>query len=242
MNKAFCRKRIIFSLLLAGCLILFNLSCGLDTFYVIDGPTNAIHQPDCSSIDYSDYYFDFYTVDKNYDSLKFHGTDVYYKIYKSSSRLKTEAEDLQSLSRRDDSNNSAADKLIQNYKFQPLHAAGYDDNAVLIPTTGSNQRVNIRLSDYQGIYLAQITVDGENIYDSPTRVIPVRNLQNRPSFNLTSATIPRSDDVDVNTSGTSSSDSEWFVSMFAVAVGQDATYSPVYSNILYLGSVRIQAQ
>ena len=242
MNKAFCRKRIIFSLLFAGCLILFNLSCGLDTFYVVDGPTNTLHQPDLDNIDYSSYYFDFYTVDKEYDSIKFHGNDVYYKIYKSSSRLKTEAEDLQALSRRDDSNNSAADKLIQQYKFQPLRAAGYDDKAVLIPATGSNQRVNIRLSDYQGLYLAQITVDGENIYDSPSRVIPVRNLPDRPTFNLTAANTPKSDDADVNTSGTASSDGEWYVSMFAVAVGQDATYSPVYSNILYLGSVRLQVQ
>ena len=240
MNKAFCRKRIIFSFILAGCLILFNLSCGLDTFYVVDAPSNAIHQPDCSSIEFSDNYFDFYTNDKEYDSIKFHGTDVYYKIYKSSERLKSEANSLISASNRDDSNtnNSAADSLIQNYKFQPLRAAGHDET-VLIPTTGSNQRVTIRLSDYQGIYLAQITVDGENIYDSDSRVIPVRNLPNRPSFNFTSVNLPKSEDADVNTSGTSTADKEWYVSMFAVAVGQDATYSPVYSNILYLGSVKI---
>ena len=55
MNKTFCKKNHIFSLILAGCLILFNLSsCGLDTFYVIDAPSNVIHQPQYSSIDYSD--------------------------------------------------------------------------------------------------------------------------------------------------------------------------------------------
>ena len=238
MNKVFCKKGVIFSLLFAGYLILFNSSCGLDTFYVLDAPTQVIHQPDCSSIEYSDNYFSFYTTDKDYDTIKFLGTDVYYKIYKSSARLKTEAEDLITASNRDDSTNSAADKLIQSYRFQPLRGAGYDDQVVLIPTTGSNQQITIRLSDYHGIYLSQIAVDGSNIYGNPSRVIPVRNLPDKTNFNFSSKYIPKSDEADVNTSGTSS-DADWYVSMFAVAVGQDQTYTPVYSNILYLGSVKI---
>lgn len=241
MNKAFCRKRIIFSLALTGCLILFNLSCGLDTFYVVDAPSNVIHQPDCTSIEYSDNYFEFYTVDRDYDSIKFLGTDVYYKVYKSTSRLKTEAEDLQAAANRDDSNNSSADKLIQSYHFQPLRGAGYEDKVVLIPTSGTNQRVSIRLSDYQGIYLAQITLDGENIYGSGSRVIPVRNLPDSPSFNFSSNQTPKNEDADVNTSG-SSSDKDWYVSLFALAIGQDTTYTPIYSNILYLGSVKIPVE
>ena len=242
MNKVFCRKRVVFSFLLAGYLILFNASCGLDTFYVLDAPTNVVHRPDCSSIDYSDNYFDFYTVDKNYDSIKFLGTEVYYKIYKSSSRLTTEASDLQAAANKDDSSGGAAEKLIQSYKYQPLRGSGYDDKAVLIPTTGSDQKITIRLSDYHGIYLSQITVDGSNIYGSPSRVIPVRNLPDKPNFNFTSVNNPKSDDADVNTSGSSASSAEWYVSMFAVAIGQDETYSPIYSNILYLGSVRIPVE
>ena len=239
MNKAFCRKRAIFSLLLTGCLILFNLSCGLDTFYVIDSPTNVIHKPDCSSIDYSDNYFDFYTVDKEYDTLKFLGTDVYYKIYKSSSRLNSEADDLITLANKSDSTTGAAERMIQSYKFQPLRASGHAADSVLIPTVESNQRVVIRLNTYT-LYPAQITIDGgDNIG------IPVRNLPARPGFNFKSNdsdTIPKSEDVDVNTSGTSTDNNIWFVSMFAVAIGQDSTYSPVYSNVLYLGSVRIPVE
>lgn len=239
MNKAFCRKRTIFSLLLTGCLILFNLSCGLDTFYVIESPTNVIHKPDCSSIDYSDNYFDFYTVDKEYDTLKFLGTDVYYKIYKSSSRLNSEADDLITLANKSDSTTGAAERMIQSYKFQPLRASGHAADSVLIPTVESNQRVVIRLNTYT-LYPAQITIDGgDNIG------IPVRNLPARPGFNFKSNdsdTIPKSEDVDVNTSGTSTDNNIWFVSMFAVAIGQDSTYSPVYSNVLYLGSVRIPVE
>ena len=247
MNKAFCRKRIIFSSILTGCLILFNLSCGLDTFYVIDGPTNTIHQPECTSIEYSENYFEFYTVDKDYDTIKFLGTDVYYKIYSSSSRLLSEAEDLQAIANKNDSSNAGADKMIQTYRFQPLRGAGHAGVNVLIPTGGSNERVYIRLSDYSNIYLSQITINGENIYGSSSRVIPVRNLPDKPSFNFkdlkasNSALLPKGDDADYNSSG-SSSDSDFYVSMFAVAIGQDSNYSPIYSNILYLGSVRIPTE
>ena len=235
MNKAFCRIRNISSLFFTGCLILFNLSCGLDTFYVIDGPTNVIHKPDCSSIDYSDNYFDFYTTDKTYDNLKFLGTEVYYKIYKSQTRLNSEANDLISIANKSDSASSAAERMIQSYKFQPLRASGHEGESVLIPTSSDNVRVNIRLSTYT-LYPAQITIDG-----SESIGIPVRNLPTKIGFNFRSAlpdSVPKSDDVDVNTSG-SSSDSDWYVSLFAVAIGQDYTYSPIYSNILYLGSVRI---
>ena len=244
MNKAFCKKRCISSLILAVCLIFFNLSCGLDTFYVIDGPTNVIHKPDCSSIDYSDSYFDFYTVDKSYDNIKFLGTEVYYKIYKSSTRLNSEADDLISIANKSDSASAAAERMIQSYKFQSLRAAGHKDVNVLIPTTGSNERINIRLSDYT-LYPAQITVDGNNIYGSSSFVKPIRNLSDEKYFNFkasaaasSSNSVPVADEADVNTSG-SSSDSDWYVSMFAVAVGQDSSYAPVYSNVLYLGSVRI---
>ena len=240
MNKAFCRKRTIFSLLLTGCLIFFNLSCGLDTFYVIDAPTNGVHKPDCSSIDYSDNYFDFYTVDKEYESVKFLGTDVYYKIYKSSARLNSEADDLISIANKSDSASAAAERMIQSYKFQTLRAEGHAGDSVLIPTVESNQRIVIRLNTYTSLYPAQITIDGgENIG------IPVRNLPTRPSFNFksnNSDTLPKSEDVDVNTSGSSSESNVWFVSMFAVAMWQDSTYSPIYSNVLYLGSVRIPVE
>ena len=243
MNKAFCRTRVIISSLLTGCLILFNLSCGLDTFYVIDSPSNTVHQPDCSSIDYSENYFEFYTVDRDYDAIKFLGTDVYYKIYKTSSVLESQVNDLIAASNRENSSSEAASKLIQSYNYQPLRGAGYDGVSVLLPTTGSNERVYIRLSDYSDLYQAQITINGDNIYDSPNRVIPVRNLPSKPSFNFGSISAdlrPNSSDADVNSSG--SGTDFWYVSMFAVAIGQDYTYSPIYSNILYLGSVRIPAE
>ena len=240
MNKVFCRKRVLFSFILAGYLILFNTACGLDTFYVIDSPNNTIHAPSYSSIEYQDNYFEFWTEDKTYDAIKFQGTEVYYRIYKSSDRLRTEVNDLIAIAEKDESN-SAAYKLTDTYKYQPLRGKGYEDKDVLIPTAGYNQRVYIRLSDYSGTYFAEIKVNNNNIYGSSTTVIPVRNLDKSLSFNfkeLTEDERPQSGDVDVNTNG-SSSDNDWYVSLFAVAVGLDYTYSQIYSNILYLGSVRI---
>ena len=248
MNKVFCKKGVLFSLILTGYLILFNTSCGLDTFYVIDGPTNTIHKPDCNSIDYSDSYFEFYTVDKEYDTIKFLGTDVYYKIYKSPDRLRSEYEDLIAISNRDDTASAAAEKMIQTYRFQPLRAAGYEGKDVLFPTVQSNQKIYIRLSNYTVSYPAKITVDNDNIYNAANTVIPVRNLATRPSFNFqelrtsNSSLLPKSDDVDVNTTGSNSSDTNWYVSLFAVAIGQDSSYSAIYSNILHLGSVRIPTE
>lgn len=243
MNKVFCKKRWIFSFLLTGYLILFNTSCGLDTLYVIDAPTNTYHIPECDGIDETDSYFEFSTVDHSYGDagIKFKGTEVYYKIYTSSNKLKSERDSLISLSEKDESS-SAANRLIETYKFQPLRGKDHYGVDVLIPTAGENQRVWIRLSDYAGTYFSQILVDGDNIYDSSSRVIPVRNLSTRPSFNfktLQPKDLPKSGDGDFETGGSNPSDTDLFVSMFAVAVGFDAGYSPVYSNILYLGSVHI---
>ena len=259
MNKVFCRKRLLFSLIFTGYLILFNTACGLDTFYELYAPDKVNHQPDWESGTEADFYFDFYTKYNDNPNIRFLGTEVYYKIYKNSSRLKTEKDDLISIANKDNSSN-AAEKLTVTYKFQSLRGAGYDNKAVLIPTSATkindddtdvyydkDVRIEIRLSDYKGVYYAKILADGYHIYtndeyddsDNPSSyIIPVRNIPKKLSFTLSNNNLPESGDDDVNMSG-ASSDNYWYVSMFAVAVGQDSNYSRVYSNILYLGSVRL---
>ena len=238
MNKAFCRKRIIFSSILTGCLILFNISCGLDTFYELKAPYNVVHKPDCSSIDYTESYFEFFSAPKPDDGkpIKFLVTDVYYKIYKSPSQLRSDAEAIQADANRDGSN--AADKMIResSYKFQPLRASGHTDANALI--SGDGVRVYIRLSDYP-LYPAQISFDGGDSIG-----IPVRLEDSKKTFNFKSASpdsIPKNGDADTSETG-SSSDSDWYVSMFAVAVGLEEGFSKKYSNVLYLGSVRIPVE
>ena len=246
MNKVFCRKKFFFSIILAGYLILFNTACGLDTFYELESPTNVVHKPEYSSIDYPDCYFEFFTQHNSNAGIVFLGTDVYYKIYKSDTRLRTEAEDLQSLANKDDNTTYAANKMIETYHFQPLRASGYDE-AVLFPNN-SDDRVFIRLSNYTDEYPAKITVDGANYKNSSSLVIPLRSISSRPSFCFKELKtthpdkLPKDGDADVNMSGSSSSTSSgvvWYVSMFAVGIGRDNNHSMVYSNILYLGSVQI---
>ena len=241
MNKAFCRKRCISSFILAGCLILFNLSCGLDMFPIIDITTRVVHQPTCDSRDYVDNYFEFIITDKEVNDLKYLGTNVYYKIYKNSTRLKSEADDLINISNRSDSSSEAAERMIQSYRFQPLLAYGHYDQPVLFPTENPSgtidKKVFIRLSTYT-VYPARITINGGNSIG-----IPIRNLPTKPAFNFSAyaGTIPGNDDVDVNSSGTTS-ENEWFVSMFAVSMGHDNNFVPIYGNITYLGSVRIPVE
>ena len=72
--------------------------------------------------------------------------------------------------------------------------------------------------------------------------IPVRSIPNNPNFDFYSQsteTRPKNDDADANISTSSAEPEEYYVSMFAVAVGQDNTYARLYSNVLYLGSVKI---
>lgn len=237
MNKVFCKKGLFFSLIFTGYLILFNTSCGLDTFYVINGPKTVRHSPVHSSSDYAENYFEFYIGEPN-SGIRFLGTDVYYKIYKSSSILETQVNDLITIANKDESD-AAATKMIESYKYQPLRARGYEgDDTLISPDTTGNTLVTIRLSDYTDQYLAQITIG-----NSP-RGIPVRLRNTNLSFtftNLTPDQQPKSGDNDVNESGTSS-ENVWYVSMFALALGQDAKYSPLYSNILYLGSVKIPTE
>ena len=245
-------------MLFTGYLILFNISCGLDTFYVLNGSIYTNHTPLWNDPDIATgAYFDF-TITEERDPgepTRFIGFDVYYKIYKSSSILQSQVEDLISISDRSDSNNDAANKLIESYKYQPLRGAGFYDMNVLFPSelnsvqenTKKSTRVNIRLSDYRNTYFSQIKIktddmaDFQNLYGNSSRVIPIRKHPNNLTFNfdaLAPQFQPLNGDEDVNSNGTST-ESCWYVSMFALGKGMDESYSPIYSNIVYLGSVKI---
>ena len=143
-----------------------------------------------------------------------------------------------------ENNYNAPYKLIDEdkYNYKQLLADGIS-SATLIPYTGKNRKVYIRLSDYLGMeeYSAQIKVDDLPLNGEKT--IPLRDIATKSSFNFTGTSeynkIPASDDVDTKFSSTSQSNDVWYVAMFAVAVGKDTNYTPVYSNILYLGAVTI---
>jgi len=248
--KAYNRLKYILLLLSVICLFLFNTSCGLDVFYVISAPYEIVHRPSYDSTDFSDRYFSFWTNEPvSTTGFSFQGTDVYYKIYNNVDNMTSEVNTLQSLSNSETTSSTSANKLIDpstggGYGYSKLKVQEYY-NEPLIPYTGSNQKVYIRLTDYQNLeeYSARILIggsDGSNLYGSASKTIPVRD--NRYSFNFgrsgTNDKVPLSIDSDVKYNS-ETSDTKWYVAMFAVSVGYDTSYVSVYSNILYLGSVTI---
>ena len=229
----------------------FLSSCGLDVYYVMPSPVDDYqHQAQYSNTDFAENYFEFNTYETDFDNeggLQFQGTEVYYKIYSNSSTMLSQVEALQSLASSDSSSTAAANRMITTNSYQPLKALSYSQDT-LIPYTGSNKKVKIRLTDYLDMdeFSSKITISKSTISDEKTDTVltPVRNLAERSTFNFgrtgVSDKVPKSEDEDVNY--TSMSDgNKWYVAMFAVAVGMDNLLTPYYSNILYLGSVTIDA-
>lgn len=245
-----CNKfKYIFLLLCFVCLFIFNSGCGLDVFYVMPTPITIVHTPSYDSSDFSERYFSFFTNENvtSNSGFSFKGTDIYYRIFDSSSQMNSEVSSLVSLSNNESTSNTAASKMIETYNFNKLRISGCYDEP-LIPYTGENKQIYVRLSDYQSIelYSARILEGGENgtyVNSSTTKTIPVRNV-NRTSFNFgrsgsnDKAPAQGDDDVDYTSGPTNH---KWYVAMFAVAVGYDYTYTNYYSNILYLGAVTIDA-
>ncbi len=249
MNKVYNKKGNLVSKFLIVCLILFNTACGLDTYYVIDPPVSVINEPEYQNFDPSKQYFEFYTNEKDYEGIKFLGTDIYYRIYRNPDRMKSDCNAIIAVANNSETSSSAPDKL-DSYRFKTLEAYGYNET-VLIPSVGLSRPVNIRLSDIPP-YMAQMIVGGSNIYGSLSKVIPIRNYSSikNPSstsiysFNfkqIDASLLPKSGDEDVDYSGTGS-DTVWYVAMFAVSVAQEPNYTRVRSNVAYLGSVTISAE
>lgn len=257
--KTSCKefKWFVFSLFLTGCFFL-TTSCGLDMVYYISSPETVYHRPEYSS-NFEERYFEFSTNEINdFSDFVFLGTYVYYKIYSryddpsSSSDLMSERDTLYSLSVSDNTT-SAATKMIDTYKYQPLQC--YDDTVkgpvpCLIPAdgTGDRKRVTIRLTDYQDIseYKARVTykAKGEEIEIGS---YPIRNNA------FTTFNFGRTGDKDKKPEKGASeedvsytdfeprADNTFYVALYAVAVGRDMYYTQYYSNILYLGCVPINA-
>lgn len=253
MKKAYNKFVKGFFSLFVVCLILFNTSCGLDTYIVMDDPvSNVTHTPEYSSIQFQDNYFEFYTNEKgNYpNDFMFLGTEVYYKIYNNYSVMNQERATLESLASDKDTAAKAPDRLryetsAGGYGYMPLRVSGYSESPLIkAADSAHNQHIYIRLTDYQSdpLYASKITIDGESVVEN-TVSKPVRSIENY-TFNFgrkgSADKIPTNDtkEKDVKYS-TFSAEHTWYVCMFAVAVGRDVTYQPFYSNITYLGCVPI---
>ena len=131
MNKVHCKIQYFLISVFTVCLFLFNSSCGLETFYVIESPNTTVHEPLYSSIFEEDKYFEFITNERKYEGINFIGTDVYYKIYRNASVMETESQSIKTTSINDDSSSKAANQMIESYHFQALKATGYDEDGAV---------------------------------------------------------------------------------------------------------------
>ncbi len=252
-NKIVLFLQIVFT----ACFVILNSGCGLDEYYVLEEP-NAVNVPVEESVDgtplvqYAARYFEFNTnenSDYNNSGFDFTGTDVYYKLYSYYSTCSQEYNALKTLLNSSSTKANSASSLINTYKFQKLKILN-SSNDVTIPhdETKNSQNVRIRLTSYLEVptdedFVASVRVDGSD------KGVPVRYYDNRFfDFHRNNdvsykAPLPRStsyeDDVSSNTS--ISVDGWWYITLFAVAVGHDSSFTTYYSPITYLGTIRIDA-
>ncbi len=258
--KARVKNRVILfvKLVFTACFIILNPSCGLDNIMYLYGP--SVNAPPIYSasntIPYTNRYFEFTTNSRDASQGDFAviGTDVYYKIYANLSTCANEYSALNTMANTESSKYNSASSLINSYKFQKLSIertdGGRNDEA-FYEHDGSNDTVTIRLTTYlqnptseEFSAFVRFKKNGEE----KTVGVPIRYYGNRyfdfhrnatnyyaPSPGTTSF----EDDLSTNTSATESG--KWYITLYAVTVGRDNAFTPMYSPIVHLGTLAIDA-
>lgn len=237
--------------ILASFLILFLVfftACGLDTYYTLNPPPGLTHAVDETVSDAAQRYFGFISATNNNSdsSFRFLGTAVYYRIYANSNTMKSQAASITSVNTSSDYS-AAANRMI-SYGYQQLYTS---DGSIQPLISAEGKRVEIRLTNNMetvstGIAnTAQIIIDGV-AWKTPRRAIgPSKTFDfgryemSKYSAQKDNYAPPALGDEDFENGEVTSK--KYYVAMFAVAVGRDTTYTTYYSNVLYLGSIVIDA-
>lgn len=246
-NKIVLFLQIVFT----ACFVILNSGCGLDEYYVLEGP-GAIVCPvysESNPLTYENKYVEFTTnsSDSSSGAFTIDGTDVYYKLYSNLSSCTSEYSALNTLLNNSSTKSSSASSLINSYKFQKLKNSENSDD-VFVSHDGSAVRVRIRLTQYQkeqtvDYYKALIFING-NIAGVPVRYYGNRYfdfVRNDASYN---APLPgtTSYEDDVSTVTTDSDKGFWYVNLYAVTKGHDSSFTTYYSPICHLGTICIDAK
>lgn len=178
--KSICIKRLI-SFICTVYTGVFFMSCGLDEIITIDGPTKTYNQPLYSSSDWAEWYLSFDTEEKSNSGIDgFKGTDIYYKIYNSSSTLNSQVSSITSINTASNSTESY-NRMVNTYTYQPLGCGVIYDNktvlkndTVFITKTNSNQKVRIRPKTYK----ASVDVMGHSGIAVPVKSSGANNEYN----------------------------------------------------------------
>lgn len=243
-------KKNIF-LLASSVLLAFILftTCGLDTYYTLSPPTGPIHTVDQNNTDPDQNYLSFTSaVNTNPDtSFRFLGTAVYYRIYASVSTMLSHRASISAVNTSSDYS-AAANRMI-SYGYQQLYTS---DGSIQPLISAEGRKVEIRLTNNQesvstGIgNTAQITVDS-SFYKTPRRALGTNKTFDFGRYDKESLGYTPKDKYTPPTSGDEDfengtvENNKYYVTMYAVAVGRDTTYTTYYSNVLYLGSIVINA-
>ncbi len=242
-----------------ACLIF--TTCGLETFYYLDPPIDSGHTTRWDTEDGANAYFSFITNETGSNGslggdFNFQGTEVYYNIFASTSTMESVQSSIDSLNTKSDVS-AAAESMIKTYGYQnllyrPSGSSKTRTSTPLIPYSGENRSVYIRLNtprDSFDIEYMQPAIcysdnyDKDNLLGTPRRKTGSNNYGfefTKKGSGSSSNPVPTNGDSDLYSS--SSSDSTWYIDMWAVSVGRDASYSPSYSRMLHLGSVSIKEE
>lgn len=225
-------------------LLVFFSACGLDTFYYLDPPISMTFIDDATSLsnDPSKQFVSFATASSNADNADiFQGSSVYYKIYNSPDQLFNNKKSIENINK--EYTNQGMELLI-SWGYQPLTTDKVD--TVNLVAAGGSQNVSIRLNNQTPVpnspgnyeYPAEIRVNGQNIG------VPVRSVEDKFfSFNSTvdgdsPYSLPMEGQEDVSFT-TGAGTSTWYVALYAVSTGMSPSLTPVYSQVVYLGSLAI---
>lgn len=237
-------KKNIFRFLLVMFFTAGLTSCGLDTFYILKGPVTFLNQPTSSNLTPNNNYVEFVTNETENNSLpsdfKFTGTEIYYRIYSNETDANAFITQIDAVN--DESHyGTAAEKLNSSYSL--LRSSNGKDVPFVISKTGSNQTVRIRLTEYKvkgdtnpdtGLN-ALITVNGIDC-GQPVRAETMHTFNFGRYDEDSNNALPTSSDSDYT--GSEKADI-YYVNLFAVAFGHDVTLKKYYSNVLYLGTIKI---
>lgn len=221
-------------------LLLFS-ACGLDTFYYLDPPISMTFIDEATSLsnDPSKQFVSFVTASSNAGNADiFQGTSVYYKIFNSPAALLSNKASIENINA--EYTNQGIERLI-GWGYQPL-TTDKVTTANLV-SAGQTGEVTIRLANATQInqgyaYPAAITVGGSGIG------VPLRSVEKKTfSFNSTVPldsidSVPVAGQEDVTFSAGFAT-TTWYVALYAVSTGMSPSLTPVYSQVVYLGSLAI---
>ena len=233
-------------------LMLFFSGCGLDTFYYLDAP-EIDNYCEMNEESFNNLYVSFQTAETTENNslylssssdFSFKGTALYYRIYDSTSAITSFKQIVDSLN-SETSYASAAERIISaNYK--PLSLSGTREPMPLVPQTGTNRYVYVRLCRGGGTEddfapavrisndRINVSTEGSDLYANQS---PCRSNGQSFEFGKENVALPLQTDEDCSL--TASSADIYYVDLYAFSVGQDTTFARSYSNAVHVGTIPI---